>query len=151
LLIASLSYPGFKPDKEKINSIAKRLEMLELGPDDNLVLDLLSNLAYMGTDDNRLPTPALRAGDGSYHIQGSLTTAPLMTLKKLLEACGSIVSIIGSCSVLLVVPIPRCVVGKCCTDPAHIENVENWITKTTCWMHRSSKEGFCLDGELQTT
>ncbi len=126
--------------------------MLELGPDDNLILDLLSNSAYMGTDDNRLPTPVLRAGDGSYHIQGFLTTAPPTTLKKLLEACGSLVSIIGSCSVLLFVPIPRCVVGKCwCTDPTHIENIENWITKTTCWMDRSSTEGFCLDGEPQTT
>jgi hypothetical protein len=54
----------------------------------------------------------------------SLTTAPPTNLKKALEACGPIIDPIGLASVLLVVPIPRYVVGKCCADPNHIENFE---------------------------
>ncbi len=41
-----------------------------------------------------------------------------------LEACGPIIDPIGSASVLLVVPIPRYITGKCCADPKHIENFE---------------------------
>jgi hypothetical protein len=100
------------------------LESLKLGPDDRVVLDLLSNSAYMGTDGDGLPTPSHREGDGSYHILGSLTTAPPTALKKALEACSPLISPIGSSSVLLVVPIPRYVVGKCCADPNHIDNFE---------------------------
>jgi hypothetical protein len=120
----SLAYPGFKPDRDKIQDIAKRLESLKLGPDDRVVLDLLSNSAYMGTDSDGLPTPSHREGDGSYHILGSLTTAPPTNLKKALEACSPIIGPIGTSSVLLAVPIPRYVVGKCCADPNHNENFE---------------------------
>jgi hypothetical protein len=120
----SLAYPGFRLEKEKIQDIANRLEHLKLGTDDRVVLDLLSNTAYMGTDGDGLPTPSFREGDGSYHILGSLTTAPPTNLRKALEACGPIIDPIGTASELLVVPIPRYVVGKCCADPKHIENFE---------------------------
>jgi hypothetical protein len=58
----SLAYPGLKPDREKIQDIANRLESLKLGTDDRVVLDLLSNAAYMGTDGDGLPTPSYRRG-----------------------------------------------------------------------------------------
>ncbi len=87
-------------------------------------MDLLSNAAYMGTDGDGLPTPSIREGDGSYHILGSLTTAPPTNLRKALEACSPIIESIGSASVLMVVPIPRYVTGKCCANPKHIENFE---------------------------
>ncbi len=58
----SLAYPEFKSDKDKIHGIAKQLEMMELGPEVRIVLDLLSNSANLGTDDNGLPTPAIRGG-----------------------------------------------------------------------------------------
>ncbi len=119
-----LAYPGFKPDREKIQDIANRLESLKLGTDDRVVLDLLSNSACMGTDGDGLPKPSYREGGGSYHILGSLTTAPPTNLKKALEACSPIIGPIGMSSVLLVVPIPRYVVGNCCADPNHVENFE---------------------------
>jgi hypothetical protein len=108
----SLAYPGFRPEKEKISGIVKNLEKLDLGPNDKIVLDLLLNSAFMGTDDNRLPTPALRAGDGSYHIPNNTEKASW--------GLRPLVSIIGKRPVLLVVPIHRYVIGKCCSDPAHI-------------------------------
>jgi hypothetical protein len=45
----------------------------------------------MGTDVSGLPSPAVRAGDGRYHIPGSLTTAPPTILKKVLEVCNTLV------------------------------------------------------------
>jgi hypothetical protein len=71
----SLAYPGFKPSTESIVVIKEKLDALSLKPGDTVVLDLLSNSAYMGTDVNGLPSPAERADDGRYHIPGSLTMA----------------------------------------------------------------------------
>jgi hypothetical protein len=81
----SLATPGFKPTKEKITELERRVDALELSSTDTVVLDLLSNTAYMGTDDEGLSLPAFRAGDGSYHVAGTLTTAPPTTLKKTLD------------------------------------------------------------------
>jgi hypothetical protein len=52
LLIESilLAYPAFRAEKEKICGIAKNLDKIELGHMDMVVLNLLSNPAYMGTD-----------------------------------------------------------------------------------------------------
>jgi hypothetical protein len=72
----SLATPGFKPTKEKVAELEQRIDGLELSSSDTVVLDLLSNTAYMGMDDEGLPLPAFRSGDGSYHVAGTLTTAP---------------------------------------------------------------------------
>jgi hypothetical protein len=76
----------------------------------------------MGTDEEGLPLPAFRAGYGSYHVAGSLTTAPPTTLKKTLDLCSQIGKKMASSRVILVCPTPRYVVGKCCNDPSHIDN-----------------------------
>jgi hypothetical protein len=77
------------------------------GENDVVVLDLLSNLAFMGTDMDGLPTPAVRSGDGKYHILGSLTTAPPTVLKKTLELCVPLAAAAKGARVVLVCPIPR--------------------------------------------
>ncbi len=118
----SLAYPGFKPSAESIVSIKEKLDALNLSASDTVVLDLLSNSAYMGTDVSGLPSPAERAGDGRYHIPGSLTTAPPTILKKVLEVCNTLAEKVKQSNVVLVCPIPRYVMGSCCTDPTHIEN-----------------------------
>jgi hypothetical protein len=118
----SPAYLRFKPLAESIVSIKEKLDAFKLSASDTVVLDLLSNSAYMGTDVNGLPSPAERAGDGRYHILGSLTTAPPTILKKVLEVCNTLAEKVKQSNVLLVCPIPRYVMGSCCTDPTHIEN-----------------------------
>jgi hypothetical protein len=84
----SLAYPGFRPDKKIIAEIEIKMEQLAPGPPDTVVLDLLSNNAYVGTDEDGLPLTAISAGDSSYHVIVSLTTAPLpTTIKKTLCFC----------------------------------------------------------------
>ncbi len=67
----SLATPGFKPTKKKVAELERQIDRLELNGSDTVVLDLLSNTAYMGTDKEGLPLPAFRAGDGSYHVAGT--------------------------------------------------------------------------------
>jgi hypothetical protein len=78
----TLATPSFKPSKEKIVELEHQIDRLDLNESDTVVLALLSNTAYMGTNDDGLPLPAYRAGDGSYHIIGTLKTTPPTTIKK---------------------------------------------------------------------
>ncbi len=118
----SVATPGFRPSKEKISELEKQIDRLELNETDTVVLDLLSNTAYMGTDEEGLPLPSYREGDGGYHIAGTLTTAPPTTLRKTLDNCAELGKKLLNSRVILVCPTPRYVVGKCCDDPSHIEN-----------------------------
>jgi hypothetical protein len=59
-----------------------------------VVLDLLSNTAYMGMDVDALPSAAERAGEGRYHIPGSLTAALRKICKKTLESCNILADVI---------------------------------------------------------
>ncbi len=118
----SLATPGFKPTKENVAELEKQIDRLELNNSDTVVLDLLSNTAYMGTDGDGLPLPSYREGDCSYHVAGTLTTAPPTTLKKTLDICSELGKKLLETRVILVCPTPRYVVGKCCNDPSHIDN-----------------------------
>jgi hypothetical protein len=121
----SLAMPGFKPTKEKIAELDRRFDALEIDSNDTVVLDLLSNTAFMGTDDEGLPLPAFRASDGSHHVAGTLTTAPPTTLKKTLDLCSAFAKKLTNTKVVLVCPTPRYVLGKCCNETSHIENFNN--------------------------
>ncbi len=61
------------------------LEVVDPGASDTVVLDILSNSAYIGTTADGLPRPPFRAVDGSYRINDSLTTAPPGTVPEVLE------------------------------------------------------------------
>jgi hypothetical protein len=69
----SLAYLGFRPEKEKMITLKSRFETAQSGQSDTVVLDLFSNVAFMGTDGDGLPAPAFMADDGSYHVIGTLT------------------------------------------------------------------------------
>jgi hypothetical protein len=74
--VISLAFAGFWPKDRMVHDVTDKLMELSLGKKDTVVLDLLSNVVFMGTDNDGLPTEAFRAEDGSYHVAGSLTIAP---------------------------------------------------------------------------
>ncbi len=117
-----MAYPGFRPDQGKVAELSTSLAGGGPGEQDVVILDLLSNVAFMGSDSDGLPTPAIRAGDGRYHIVGALTTAPPTALKKTLELCTPLAEAAKETRVILVCPISRYVKTKCCDDPSHITN-----------------------------
>ncbi len=60
----SLAYQVFRPRKPIITDLANQLAQLDLGNTDTVVLDLLSNCAFMGTDTAELPTEVIRVNGG---------------------------------------------------------------------------------------
>jgi hypothetical protein len=109
-----------------LSQLASKLEEILLTPDDRLVLDLLSNSTFMGTDLDGLPTASVQGEGGTYHIPGSLTVAPVPVTKKILANCSQIGKICSKVKhVTLISPIPRYVTGKCCDDNNHVENYDS--------------------------
>jgi hypothetical protein len=96
----SLAYPGFKPTKDGIENVVKKIENLGITASDTVVLDLISNTAFMGTDKDGLPTPSIKGGrwqipchwdvdDGSPHHpekEPGRAATQLLTLSKWLTS-----------------------------------------------------------------
>jgi hypothetical protein len=122
----SLAYQGFRPREPMVTKLAAKLHQINLGSRDTVVLDIQSNSAFMGTDSCGLPNEAIQAEDGSYHNIGSLTLAPILCTKKVLAACVPIAEALRNTGVVLLSPVSRCMHTKCCEDPTHIENFEDW-------------------------
>ncbi len=121
----SLAFSGFRPKEKVIAEIANRLAELKLTKEDTVVLDLLSNSVFMGTDQIGLPTEALRAEDGIYHIVGSLAVAPASVTKKILAGCSALAKVLKCTGTVLIAPIPRYVYSKCCGNSDHVDNFED--------------------------
>jgi hypothetical protein len=119
----NLAIPGFKATAASVMHLAQKLKMLSPGPEDTIFLDLLSNTAFKGTDEDGLPSPSFSDGDGKYHIPGSLTTAPSAAVKKLLANSNEIAKLAAEVhSVTIFAPIPRYVTEKCCPENCHVDN-----------------------------
>jgi hypothetical protein len=149
----NLAVPGFKATTIAMTQVTQKLMSLNPGPDDTIVLDLLSNMAYMGTDDDGLPSPSFPDGDGKYHIPGSLTVAPTAAVKKLLAYCRDTAKIAaGVRHVAIIAPIPRYVTEKCCHDPCHVDNFnsEDFDSEIMAGMdaHKKALENWAIDNGL---
>ncbi len=103
----SLAYQGFRLREPTISEITMEPQKLNLSSRDTVVLDLLSNSAFMGTDNNGLPTETVMMADGGYHVICSLTVAPISCVKKILAACVPMAGALRNTGVLLLSPVPR--------------------------------------------
>jgi hypothetical protein len=121
----SLAFQGFRPKEPNVNEIVEELRKLKLNSKDTVVLDLLSNSAFMGTDSSGLPTEIVRMTDGGYHVIGSLTAAPISCVKKTLAVCAPMVEALRNTGVVLLSPVPRYMHVKCCEDQSHVENFDD--------------------------
>jgi hypothetical protein len=117
-----LAEPGFVASSASSARISQRLQNYVPGPGDTVVLDLLSNTAFVGADSDGMPTQPVKGGDGLYHVIGSLTAAPTSVVKRALQAAATVIEVAKGASFILVAPTPRYITGKCCDNPDHIDN-----------------------------
>ena len=114
--------PGWTPSAENIVETAQVLADLMPGKNDTVVFDLLSNSAFMGSDDEGMPTPVYKGGDGIHHVPGGLQAAPKGVLQKIAREAQELVGAAAGARVVHVVPFPRYFNGKCCDEADHVTN-----------------------------
>ncbi len=72
-MIVDLTVKGWIPKSGKIGKLCETLKKLNLTEIDTVVIDSMSNTAYLGTDEDGLPIPAEKSEeDGWYHLSGDL-------------------------------------------------------------------------------
>jgi hypothetical protein len=118
-----VGYPGWVAAKESLADVARKLASLGPNENDTVLIDLFSNSAFMGTDDSGLPCRAVRGtSDSRYHLVGGLQTAPRSVFEKITRDAEVVFSAASAGRVVIALPFPRYVIGKCCTDPSHLAN-----------------------------
>jgi hypothetical protein len=124
--VAYLGKPGWSPNETDLAASEASITALKLAKGDIMILDLWSNSAYMGTDEMGLPCKAFKSGDDNkYHITGQLQAAPKPVFQKILKDAIPLIGAADEASVVLLSPLPRYVMGRCCNDGGHITNLES--------------------------
>ncbi len=77
-MVIDLTVSGWVPKSGKIEKLCcDTLKKLNLTEKDTVVIHLMSNSAFQGTDEDGLPVPAAKSvEDGRYHLEGDLQLAP---------------------------------------------------------------------------
>jgi hypothetical protein len=115
--------PGWVASKDSLGEAARQIRAFSTDEKDTIVVDLWSNSAIMGTDDQGLPCRAHKIpGDSKYHIIGKMQAAPRTLFEKVMGEAKPIFDAAGGSKIVLVLPFPRYISGKCCHDPEHLTN-----------------------------
>ena len=123
--IESHSKPGWMPTHEEVELAVEFLSDKNPTKDDIVVFDLWSNSAYMGTNEEGMPSPAFRGEDGHYHIPGGLQAAPKPVFQKIFADSAEMLAAAGAAKVVLIIPFPRYVHNPCCNNPGHVTNLKS--------------------------
>jgi hypothetical protein len=122
-MIVDLTVKGWIPKSGNIGKLCEKLKKLSLTEIDTVVIDSMSNSAFLGTDDDGLPIPAEKSEeDGRYHLSGDIQLAPPSAFKNTITLVDMIISNTGEAKIVLTVPLPRYVLVACCDDTSHVSN-----------------------------
>ena len=95
---------------------------MNIADSDTVVVDLLSNSSFMGSDKDGMPADAVKS-NGTNHFTSNMEGAPIAILKKAIGLAGPILRAASQAGkTILLVPLPRYAETKCCQDPGHISN-----------------------------
>jgi hypothetical protein len=117
-----IQLPRWASDSDTVSLIAEKVTGLKLTANDALVLDIFSNMAFMGTDPDGLPARPHRGMDGRFHISGHLEGATAILLKTNLAASVPVISASNGAKVVFVLPTPRYFTSQCCSNSSHLVN-----------------------------
>jgi hypothetical protein len=95
-MVVDLTSSGWTPKPGKIEKLCETLEKLNLTEIDTVVIDPMSNSAYLGTDEDGLPIHAEKSDeDGRYHLFGDLQLAPPSAFKNCLKHMEKMLAFVG--------------------------------------------------------
>jgi hypothetical protein len=118
----SLAEPGSRAEPSTCGKISQRLTELKPDNEGPVILDLLSNSSFMGTNEDGMPLQMMPMGDGKYHVPGSLIPTTMSIIRKTLQSCDCIAAADKNSQVILFGPSPCYVIRRCCDDADHLEN-----------------------------
>jgi hypothetical protein len=101
--------------------LALALLQHKVNPEDIIVIDLISNNTFCGTDKKGNPSDPVKI-DGKWHIEGELSVRSKSYIKTCLSGLKFILKDYPDCKIICIMPVPRYLTGKCCENESHITN-----------------------------
>jgi hypothetical protein len=121
LQTVNLTKPGLTFDELTVSKLCTDLKNLKAGPEDFLILDPVSNSTFCGTDSKGNHVDPEKV-EGKWHIRGQLVIRSKSYVRTVLKNLSKILDSFPELKILAMLPIPRYVSEKCCSDPEHITN-----------------------------
>ena len=120
--VIDLSRAGWIANDQNLAELATKLTMYNISDQDVVLIDLLSNSIFCGTDSKGNLLDPVKIDD-TWHIPGDLTFAPKTVVKAILnEATRVLFGGVGP-DLIAMLPVPRYVSEKCCKDSGHVANI----------------------------
>jgi hypothetical protein len=117
----NLTKPGWIANSDSIADLKQKLHQHSIGPEDIIILDPLSNSIFSGTDEVGNPVDPEKI-HGKYHIPGQLAIRSKVFIKTTLNNFRFLADEYADNKIIVLMPLPRYVTGRCCSDPEHISN-----------------------------
>jgi hypothetical protein len=128
--VINMSKPCWTASKDSIAKIETKLKAYGYNNTDTILMDLLSNNIFCGTDPDGNPKDSVKNTDGKWHIEGDLVFRPRSVIKKTLNLCADLFRNDKPHNLVVMSPVPRYVSGKCCKDDKHISNFDDPLNNT---------------------
>jgi len=115
---------GWRPNKTAVEEMAARVEeaLLELTPNDVIVLHLFDNVAYMARSEEGGDLPIRQFINGEYHVEGDLVIAGKDRLYMFFKNALPLLKLLEGRKVIFLIPLPRYIAVGCCEDDEHAPN-----------------------------
>ena len=123
--VANLARGGWQPTEQMVTEVHGNLKMHGIGKGNAtevIVMDLLANCVFCGSDSDGNLMPLTKQSDGKFHVHGNLTTYPIAKIRAKLNLWTKMVNDFGGCKYIFMLPPPRYISEPCCTDPLHCAN-----------------------------
>ena len=107
-----------------MHKLAEALKELNLTSSDRVYLDIWSNSAFLGSNEDGFPVrPSRLPVDGKYHLPGDMQVAHRGVFQRILLDCTAMLDASSVANTYLLVPLPRYTALKCCEDQNHVTNL----------------------------
>jgi len=124
--VRDLTHSGWKMEEDSIRYLAEDISTAIASTEGTktvLILQLLDNEIYHGAkSDTDFSKGSYKGADGRYHIEGALAISTEEMLKDTFVEAMPIFRAGKSLPTVLVGPIPRYVMARCCDHPGHLTN-----------------------------
>jgi hypothetical protein len=115
---------GWRPNKTAVEEMVSKVEeaLLEMTPNDVIVLHLYDNIAYMARSEEGGDLPIRQYVNGEFHVEGDLVIAGKDRLFMYFKNTLPLLRLLDGRKVVFLIPLPRYILAGCCGQKDHAPN-----------------------------
>jgi hypothetical protein len=122
--VVNLASPGWKLSEHAAQDLRLKLRNYNANSNNFILIDPVSNNIFCRTNTDGNTIEPVRQNDG-WHITGELNIRTKSYLKVLLGHLKIVTESFPELKIMVLLPIPRYVSGKCCDNADHITNCDD--------------------------